>query len=46
MFESLCDFDSESSEAQLRARVQELERVKSAAAAAQVRATALWAAKR
>ncbi|MCH9641734.1 MAG: HNH endonuclease [Actinomycetia bacterium] len=46
MFETLFDFDSQSSESQLRARVQELERVKSAAAAAQVRATALWAAKR
>jgi len=30
----------------LRGRVEELERLKSAAAAAQARATALWAAKR
>ena len=46
MFESLFDVDEAASEAALRARVEELERLKSAAAAAQARATALWAAKR
>jgi len=46
MFESLFDIDPAAGEAQLRGRVEELERLKSAAAAAQARATALWAAKR
>ena len=46
MFESVFDIDGAASEAQLRARVEEFERLKSAAAAAQARATALWAAKR
>ena len=46
VFESLFDVDEAASEAALRARVEELERLKSAAAAAQARATALWAAKR
>ncbi|PRC60679.1 HNH endonuclease, partial [Mycobacterium sp. ITM-2017-0098] len=40
------DIDSAASEAQLRAAVERFERLKSAAAAAQARATALWAAKR
>nr|MCH9767265.1 HNH endonuclease [Actinomycetes bacterium] len=46
MFESMFDFDSGASEAQLRARVEQFEQMKSAAAAGQARATALWAAKR
>ena len=46
VFESVFDIDGAASEAQLRARVEEFERLKSAAAAAQARATALWAAKR
>ncbi|PRC52120.1 HNH endonuclease, partial [Mycobacterium sp. ITM-2017-0098] len=45
MFDSLFDIDSAASEAQLRAAVERFERLKSAAAAAQARATALWAAK-
>ncbi|GJF14208.1 HNH endonuclease [Mycolicibacterium cyprinidarum] len=40
------DIDPCSSEAALRAQVEQLERLKSAAAAAQARATALWAEKR
>ncbi|MGD9621811.1 MAG: DUF222 domain-containing protein [Mycolicibacterium sp.] len=46
MFESLFEFDGSVGEAELRARVEELERLKSAAAAAQARATAAWAAVR
>ena len=46
MFESLFDIDSTASQAELRAVVEHCERLKSAAAAAQARATALWAAKR
>lgn len=46
VFESLFEIDPEASEAELRAQVEKLEQVKSAAAAAQARATALWAAKR
>lgn len=46
MFESLFDIDPGSGEAELRAVVERLERLKSAAAAAQARATALWSAKR
>ncbi|MCV7055897.1 HNH endonuclease, partial [Mycolicibacterium gilvum] len=46
MFESLFDIDEGASQAELRAVVERCERLKSAAAAAQARATALWAAKR
>ena len=46
MFESLFDIDDAAGEAALRAEVERLERLKSAAAAAQARATALWAATR
>ncbi|MCV7060272.1 HNH endonuclease, partial [Mycolicibacterium vaccae] len=46
MFESLFDVSESAGEAELRAVVERLEAVKSAAAAAQARATALWAAKR
>ncbi|OBC04646.1 HNH endonuclease [Mycobacterium sp. 852013-50091_SCH5140682] len=46
MFESMFEVDAEASEAELRAQVETFERLKSAAAAAQARATALWAAKR
>ncbi|MGE4365518.1 MAG: DUF222 domain-containing protein, partial [Mycolicibacterium sp.] len=46
MFESLFDVDVGASEAELRAAVERCERLKSQAAAAQARATALWAAKR
>ncbi|MGB1225913.1 MAG: HNH endonuclease, partial [Mycobacterium sp.] len=46
MFESMFDIDTGAGEAALRARVQEFEELKSAAAAAQARATALWAEKR
>jgi len=46
MFESMFDIDPEASESQLRARVEEFEQMKSAAAAGQARATALWAQKR
>jgi len=46
MFECLFDIDPAAGEAQLRARVEEFERVKSAAAAAQARATVLWESKR
>ena len=46
MFESLFDIDPEAAEADLRAKVEQFEQMKSAAAAAQARATALWAAKR
>ncbi len=46
MFESMFDVDSGASEAALRARVEEFEQMKSAAAAGQARATALWAQKR
>ena len=40
------DVDVGASEAELRAAVERFERLKSQAAAAQARATALWAAKR
>ncbi|WNG87031.1 HNH endonuclease signature motif containing protein [Mycobacterium sp. ITM-2016-00317] len=46
MFESLFDIDEGASQAELRAAVERFEALKSAAAAAQARATALWAAKR
>lgn len=46
MFESLFEIDPEAAEADLRAQVEQFERMKSAAAAAQARATAAWAAKR
>ncbi|WP_370332301.1 DUF222 domain-containing protein [Mycolicibacterium hippocampi] len=46
MFESLFDVDAAAGEAELRAQVESLERLKSVAAAAQARVTALWAAKR
>ena len=46
MFESLFDIDDGASQAELRAAVERFERLKSAAAAAQARATALWVAKR
>ena len=46
MFESVFDIDSEAGEADLRAMVEQFEKLKSAAAAGQARATALWAAKR
>ncbi|WP_018603678.1 DUF222 domain-containing protein [Mycobacterium sp. 155] len=46
MFESLFEVDLAASENELRAQVETFERLKSAAAAAQARATALWAAKR
>lgn len=44
MFENV--FEESAGEAELRAAVEQLEAVKSAAAAAQARATALWVAKR
>ena len=46
MFECLFDVDVGASEAELRAAVERFERLKSQAAAAQARVTALWAAKR
>lgn len=46
VIESLFDVDPRSSEEELRAQVEHFERMKSAAAAAQARATALWSAKR
>ncbi len=46
MFESLFDVDAGAGEAELRAQVEQLETLKSVAAAAQARVTALWAAKR
>lgn len=46
MFESLFDINPDAGEAELRAKVEAFERLKSAAAAAQARATELWAAKR
>ena len=46
MFETLFDIDPDSSEEELRIHVERLERVKSAAAAAQARATVLWRGKR
>ena len=46
MFESLFDIDAGASEAQLRELIERCEELKSKAAAAQARATALWAAKR
>lgn len=46
MFESLFEFDPDVDEATLRGIVEQLEHLKSAAAAAQARATEAWAAKR
>ncbi|QZT62349.1 DUF222 domain-containing protein [Mycolicibacterium austroafricanum] len=46
MFESVFDVDVGASQTELRAAVERFERVKSQAAAAQARATALWAAQR
>ncbi|BBX69829.1 HNH endonuclease [Mycolicibacterium psychrotolerans] len=46
VFAHVFDIDAEASEAALREEVERLERLKSAAAAAQARVTALWAAKR
>ncbi|ORA53395.1 HNH endonuclease [Mycolicibacterium chubuense] len=46
MFEHLFDIDATASEAELREVVARCERLKAAAAAAQARATALWAAQR
>lgn len=46
MFERLFYVDIHADEAGLRAQVEEFERLKSAAAAAQARATAAWASKR
>ena len=46
VFESVFDVDAGASEAELRAVVERCEHLKSAAAAAQARATALWAAQR
>lgn len=46
MFESVFDIDPNAGEARLRDQVEQFERVKSAAAAAQARATAAWAARR
>ncbi len=46
MFESLFDIDPAASEEELRDAIERLERMKSAAAAAQARATAQWWAKR
>ncbi|WNG81480.1 DUF222 domain-containing protein [Mycobacterium sp. ITM-2016-00316] len=46
MFESVFDIDPDSTEEELRIQVERLERMKSAAAAAQARATALWRTKR
>ncbi|MGD9620086.1 MAG: DUF222 domain-containing protein [Mycolicibacterium sp.] len=46
MFENVFDIDPSASQAELRALVEECERLKCAAAAAQARATALWAMKR
>lgn len=46
VLEQLFDIDPDSSEEELRIQVERLERVKSAAAAAQARATALWRSRR
>ncbi|MGB3232474.1 MAG: DUF222 domain-containing protein [Mycobacterium sp.] len=46
MFERAFDIDPGAGEAELRAQVESLEKLKSVAAAAQARVTALWAAKR
>ena len=46
MFECVFDIDPGAGEAALRAQVERFEQLKSKAAAAQARATALWAAKR
>lgn len=46
MIEQMFEIDRAASEAELREQVEDLERVKSRAAAAQARATALWRAKR
>ncbi|MCV7071005.1 HNH endonuclease, partial [Mycobacterium rufum] len=46
MFEQVFDIDEAASEAELRDVVTRCERLKATAAAAQARATALWAQKR
>ncbi|MCV7346888.1 DUF222 domain-containing protein [Mycolicibacterium rhodesiae] len=46
MFENLFEFDADVDEATLRGIVEQLERLKAAAAAAQARATEAWATKR
>ncbi|KUI41275.1 HNH endonuclease [Mycobacterium sp. IS-1590] len=46
MFENMFDIDPAASDADLRGAVERFERLKSRAAAAQARATALWRAKR
>ncbi|MBB2992486.1 hypothetical protein FHR72_003987 [Mycolicibacterium iranicum] len=46
MFESMFEIDAAASQADLRAMVERCERLKARAAAAQARATALWAARR
>ncbi|MGB7358538.1 MAG: HNH endonuclease, partial [Mycobacterium sp.] len=46
MFENVFDIDPGAGEAELRAQVESLEKLKSVAAATQARATALWVAKR
>lgn len=46
VFENMFDIDPLASEEELRVAVERLERLKSSAAAAQARATALWKAKR
>jgi len=46
MFESLFDIDPQASEAELRDRIEQFERMKSAAAAAQATASVLWEQKR
>ncbi len=46
MFESLFDFDADADEAALRGVVEQLERLKAAAAAAQARATEAWVTQR
>ncbi|ULN45383.1 HNH endonuclease [Mycolicibacterium goodii] len=46
MFESVFDIDPQASEADLRDQIEHLERLKSAAAAAQARAAVLWDRKR
>ena len=44
MFETLFDIDRGAGETALRAKVEQFEQLKPAAAAAQARATALWTA--
>ncbi|AKS32254.1 DUF222 domain-containing protein [Mycolicibacterium goodii] len=46
MFESMFDIDPQASEADLRDRIEQFERLKAQAAAAQARAAALWDQKR